>query len=137
MRLVLLDTHVFIWYVNGNEELTKPIRAAINTAAQQNVLYLAAISLWEVSMLEKRRRIILERACLAWLHDAIHATYIQIVPITPAISVESCNLPGSFHEDPADRLIVATARVEGMHLFTRDSRILSYGQSKHIAVRKI
>jgi len=136
LSVILLDTHVFIWYVNGNEELRKPTRKIIDTAIQNNTLYLAAISLWEISMLDAKKRIILEMPCLEWLNHAIKEIRLQILPITPAIAIESCHLPGGFHEDPADRLIVATARVEGLALATRDTKILTYSQSKYLAVVK-
>ena len=136
MTTLLLDTHVFIWYVNGNEELHKRTRNLIDAATHANGLYLAAISLWEISMLDLKQRIILEMPCLEWINRAVKALHLQIVPITPSIAVESCNLPGNFHGDPADRLIIGTARAEGLTLATRDATILDYAKTKLLSAVK-
>jgi|SRR5579862_1752795 len=137
MKKILLDTHTFIWQVNGETTLTKATRQLIDNAAHEGILYLAAISLWEISMLDKRKRIILEMPCLEWINKALELTHTQILSLTPSIAVESCYLPGDFHEDPADRLIVSTARVENLAILTRDTRILSYGQNKYVATMKV
>ena len=134
---ILLDTHVFIWYVNGNTEIGKRLKNQIDEAIQSHSIYLASISLWEISMLDMKQRIILEMPCLEWINCAIEETHTQVLPITPTIAVESSNLPGKFHGDPADRLIVATARAEGLVLATRDANILDYGKSKLLSVLKV
>lgn len=136
MKGLLLDTHVWIWYVIGSPEINKSLRKEIGNAIKENSIYIAAISLWEISMLESRRRIILEMPCLEWIKNAIDYTHAQILHMIPEIAVESCYLPDSFHEDPADRLIVATARVEGLPIVTRDARILQYSKQKCITAIK-
>lgn len=135
MNKILLDTHVLIWYVNGNE-INKKTQKIIDSAIQNHSIYLAAISLWEISMLSAKQRIILEMPCLEWINRASDELQLQIAPITPSIAVESCNLPKNFHGDPADRLIVATARTEGMSLITSDSNILQFGKTKLLSVIK-
>lgn len=134
---LLLDTHVWFWYVVGDETLKKPTRNIINSAAQNSTLHIAAITLWEISTLDAKKRVIFEMPCLEWIKKATHLTHTQVTPISAAIAVESCNLPDGFHDDPADRMIVATARVEGMTLLTRDARILSYGRKKYISTIKV
>lgn len=136
MTSLLLDTHVWIWYLNGSSDLKKSLQKNITNGLYNHEVFLAAISLWEICMLEKKQRIILEMPCLEWINRFIDLTHIHIIPISPAIAAESCYLPGKFHDDPADRLITATARVEGLALVTRDARILSYGQDKHISTIK-
>lgn len=136
MSKFLLDTHVFIWHINGDEELAKSTRKLIDIAAQNNTLYMAAISLWEISMLSLKKRIILGMPCLEWINKSLIATRTQVLPLTPAIAVESCHLPGTFHEDPADRLIVSTTRIEGLTVLTRDSKILTYSRSKYVSALK-
>lgn len=136
MKGLLLDTHVWIWYVIGSNEINKALRKEIGNAIKNNHIYIAAISLWEISMLESRRRIILEMPCLEWIKNAIDYTHAQILQLSPEIAVESCNLPDSFHDDPADRLIVATARVAALQIVTRDSRILDYSKRKFISAVK-
>lgn len=136
MKGLLLDTHVWIWYVIGSNEINKLLRKEIAKAIKNNNIYIAAISLWEISMLESKRRIILEMPCLEWIKNAIDYTHAQILQLSPEIAVESCNLPDSFHDDPADRLIVATARVEALPIVTRDSRVLEYSKRKYISAIK-
>ena len=136
MKPLLLDTHVWIWYINGNEELSRSVRQVITTALHENNASLAAISLWEIGMLEKKQRIILEMPCQEWIKQSLALTHLRIQPLTPEIATEACQLPGNFHEDPADRMIVATARVEGLTLLTRDKRILEYGRHKYLSTLK-
>ncbi len=136
MNPLLLDTHVWIWYVNGSDELKKPIRNTITEALHNSHVYLAAITLWEISMLVKRQRIILDMPVLEWMNKSIDITRINVAPLTPAIAAESCQLPGEFHGDPADQLIVATARVEGLTLVTRDKLIMAYSSHKYLSALK-
>lgn len=136
MNSILLDTHVWVWYTSGNENLPKSTRKTIDLAAQNRSLWIAAISLWELSMLDARKRIILDMPCLEWINKSIELIPLQIAALTPSISTESCRLPGEFHGDPADRLIIATARVEGLSLITRDTKILNYGRTKYVSTIK-
>ena len=77
-------------------------------------------------MMVSRGRIKLTVSVEEWLDQAIHRTGLTLLEINPEIAVESCNLPGSFHKDPADRIIVATSRVRGIPLISKDQEILSY-----------
>ena len=85
-------------------------------------------------MLEARGRITLAKPCSEWVDDALAAPGFGLAPLTPDVAVESVRLPGPFHDDPADRMIVATARLAGAQLVTRDKRILDYGARGHVAV---
>jgi PIN domain nuclease of toxin-antitoxin system len=84
-------------------------------------------------MLEKRERIILEMPCQEWINQSIELTHIQIALMTPTLAIESCHLPGNIHEDPADRMIMATARVEGLTLITRDKKMIAYSHNKYVS----
>src|SRR6185312_15737144 len=95
MKGLLLDTHVWIWYVIGSNEISKSLRKEIGNAIKNNNLYIAAISLWEISMLESKQRIILEMPCLEWIKNAIDFTHARVLPLISEIAVESCYLPGS------------------------------------------
>ena len=129
----ILDTHTFLWFVGGNKaELNQKNISDIEQYANSHSLYLSAISLWEISMLAKKGRITLEIPCLKWIDQALQMPGLELVPLTPAIAVESSFLPGDFHGDPADRMIVATARVIQATLITRDVKIINYGQQGYM-----
>lgn len=128
----VLDTHVFLWLMQGSKELSLKSIKEIEYYGQNHSLYLAAISLWEIAMLEKKGRITLHQPCLQWLEQALEVPGINVVPLSPLVAVESSYLPGDFHGDPADRLIIATARSLQAKLITRDSKILHYALSGHI-----
>ncbi len=133
-RALLLDTHVWIWLVNGDAELGADALAAIERAAAAGSVLISAISVWEVAMLKAKGRIVLAKPCAQWVREALSAPGLSLTPLTPEIAVESCQLPGSFHDDPADRLIVATARVADATLVTKDERIFAYGAAGHVSV---
>jgi len=128
---IVLDTHTFLWLMLG-KELSQKIQSLIETSAQNKELYLSAISLWEIAMLENKGRIILSEPCLLWLQQATSIPGLNLVPLSAEISVDSVNLPKSFHGDPADRIIVATARQFNAVLFTRDKKILSYAKEGYV-----
>lgn len=134
---LLLDTHVWLWLISGEKTLSSKSLSIIQTANETQTLYLSDISLWEMSMLASKNRIILNQPVLAWIHMAIKLTGVRLIRLTSEICVESTELPGMFHGDPADRLIVATARVMNLHLMTRDAKILEYGHSKFLQVLAI
>jgi PIN domain nuclease of toxin-antitoxin system len=128
-RTLLLDTHVWIWFVMGSDELHgAAIRGSMESAIKSSGLFISSISLWETAMLVAKRRIALSIDTLDWIHAGLRETGIQTIEITPEIAVESVNLCDSFHGDPADRIIVATARVRNCCLVTRDARILAYSR---------
>jgi PIN domain nuclease of toxin-antitoxin system len=132
---LLLDTHVWIWLLNGNQDkLSADIINTIETASQKDAICISAISLWEVAMLASKNRIKFPIGCKRWLQQALNAPGIQLIPITPEIAVDSTMLPGDFHGDPADRLITATARQIQATLLTRDNKILRYAKSGNVNV---
>ena len=125
--LLLLDTHVWIWLVNGGPE---PLQAgaadAIRRASAGSALAVSAISVWEVAMLEAKGRLQLQMDCLEWVSEATRRSGVRILPLSPEIAVASTRLPGEWHGDPADRIIAATARHESAALVTRDRALLAY-----------
>ena len=136
-NLLLLDTHAWLWLVGGAEPLKRSVLSTVERGARQGRIQVSAISVWEVAMLEAKGRIRLSKDCLAWVHDALASPGISLVPLTAEIAVESCRLPGTFHGDPADRILVATARLLGATLLTRDAMILSYGRKNHVAAMAV
>ena len=131
MRL-LLDTHVLIWLVEGLDALPRTSRDIVDQAARSHGVAVSAISFWEVAMLHERRRISLSKPIGEWRTQVLAAPGLDELAITGAVGIEAVHLPGGFHDDPADRLIVATARLGGMRLATRDARLLRYGAEGHV-----
>ena len=131
--LLLLDTHVWLWVVAGAPDLSVKARDAIVETAAAGSLRIAAISLWEIALLASRGRIVLGKSIGLWLDEALADPGPAIDPLTPQVAIESQALPDVFHRDPADRLIVATARVANATLMTRDRRILDYAARGHLA----
>jgi PIN domain nuclease of toxin-antitoxin system len=129
---LLLDTHVWLWLVLASEALGSAARRTISRAASVGNLRIAAVTVWEVALLASRRRIVLGKPTIAWVEEAVVASTVMITPLSPAIAVESWELPGIFHADPADRIIVATARATGATLLTRDRGILDYAACGHL-----
>jgi PIN domain nuclease of toxin-antitoxin system len=131
-HLLLLDTHVWLWLVAGGPDLSTETRDMINAAAAAGTLRIAAISRWEIALPASRGRIVLGKSIGFWLREALADPGPGLDPLTAEIAVESYALPDVFHRDPADRLIVATARVANATLMTRDRRILDYAARGHL-----
>ena len=130
---LLLDTHVWLWFMLANAELASNEQNAINRAAASGRLRIAAISVWEAALLASRGRVALHQPLALWIAEAVSAPGLSIEPLLPQVAVEAASLPETFHRDPADRLIVATARVAKATLMTRDQRILDYAARGHLA----
>jgi PIN domain nuclease of toxin-antitoxin system len=130
--LLLLDTHVWLWLVAGSPDLSTEARHSIDGAAAAGTLRIAAISLWEIALLASRGRIVLGKSISLWLEEALADPGPAIDPLSPQIAIESYALPDVFRRDPADRMIVATARVTSAVLMTRDQQILDYAARGHL-----
>lgn len=124
--MTLLDTHAWLWWVSGDRRLSKRARTAIERAARGETLALSAISIWEVAKKVEKGQLTLDRPLDDWLDLALSAGSLQVLELTRTVLVESCRLPSPFHGDPADRIIVATARKRTAALVTADRRIRSY-----------
>ncbi len=134
---LLLDTNCWIWLDDGNSRLKKPHQDLISHAAINNQLYLSAISLWEFCMLEEKKRITIQRPAEEWIKESIKLAKVHIIPLSPEVAAESCRLPGNFHGDPADRIIVASAKVHGLTLLTSDKKILTYSKKAHLKTIRV
>ena len=134
MSAALLDTHVLVWLVAGNGQLRPLARQRIESAAQQQQLWVSAITPWEIGMLAAKGRLVLDRGVMDWLAAALSLPAVRLAALEPAIAVASTRLPGELHGDPADRLVVATARALGATLITADAALLAYGGLGHVAV---
>ncbi len=120
---VLLDTHVWLWWILGSNRLPARERVALDRLASRAALRLAAVSLWEAQMLHAKGRLTLDRPFDVWIRDAAAAAVVEIAPLDVEVVVALDGLPASFHGDPADRLIVATARAHRFRLATHDRAI--------------
>jgi PIN domain nuclease of toxin-antitoxin system len=120
---VLLDTHVWIgWLLPGASPAVRE-RAALDQAAERGELRISAISLWEAQMLHARGRLELRVPFPAWLQAAAAPSVVTVLPVDVDVVLALDAIPRTFHGDPADRLIVATARAHALPLATGDSRI--------------
>lgn len=130
--MIVLDTHIWVWWVHGDKRLTETQIETI-TANETNVIGVSAISCWEVAKLVEYGRLVLPLPPKEWLEQALSYPGIRLLELTPEIAVESTQLPGEFHRDPADQIIVATARLHNCPLVTSDGNLLNYSHVKTIA----
>jgi len=127
--VIVLDTHIWIWWVHGDPGLSKHAQKLIDSSASSG-LVVSSISCWEVAKLVQNGRLELPCHVSEWLVIALAYPGVQLTEISPTICVESTQLPGEFHRDPADQLIVATSRVMNVPLLTVDRKILKYPHVK-------
>ena len=128
---MLLDTHAALWLSQGIE-LTPSVEQRITAARNQDGVYLSAVTVWEVGNLIRRRRIALPMALADWVNSFLDLGGFQTIGLSVEIVISAANLPGKFHDDPADRFLVATARDRVVPIVTRDTRILDYAKAGHL-----
>lgn len=127
----VLDTHVWLWWMSGDDRLKPHWRNAIETDANVGV---SAISLFEVAWLVEHNRIDLGCALNWWFEQALDASNIALLPITPAIAEKAVSLP-KHHSDPQDRIIIATALVHQAQLLSADSKFKFYKELSNLLIR--
>jgi PIN domain nuclease of toxin-antitoxin system len=133
---VILDTHIWVWLTIGSSELSKSSIGLIERAAASGLVYIPAIVVWEVATLAAKRRLTFKMPTRQWVEEALSQQGINLIPLLPTIAVESTELPGEFHSDPADRIIVATARIKSLPIMTRDAKILDYARKGNLTAIK-
>ncbi|MBA3763136.1 MAG: type II toxin-antitoxin system VapC family toxin [Chthoniobacterales bacterium] len=121
----LIDTHIWIWWVSRNPKLPAKIIAVLDHTPDRP--WLSVASLWELSNLVETGEIELAPSPRAWLEAATHPLTVELAQLTRAVALELLELPASLHRDPADRIIVATARALEVPLLTFDRRIRRSG----------
>lgn len=125
--MVLLDTHIWLWWLLGDGPLSPKERQALDKLAAQRSLAVSWVSVWETEMLERKQRITLQPNLAEWIAMATQPDVCLLLPADIEVVLAQRRLPDSFHGDPADRLITATALLAGMELATADSRIIESG----------
>ena len=131
---IVLDTHILLWLSLSPEKITGEATDALKKASGRGGMLVSPISLWEIAMLARKRRLVLGQPTLEWINDALHHPGLALAPITQQIAVDSNELPDRFAGDPADCILIATARSESASLATRDAAILDYAARGHVKV---
>jgi len=122
----LLDTHTWVWWNMRPQNLSLKVRNLIANADGYDEILLSAISPWEFCKLLEKGRIGISYNPEEWMNEALQMPKLRFVYLTPSIAYRSTILPQPFHDDPADQIIVATAREENATILTKDKRILNY-----------
>src|SRR5580700_877550 len=131
--LLLLDTHCWLWAQLGLvRRLSQAALKAIQNAESDGALRVSVISIWELAVWEKRGKLALPMDVRTWVEEALSKPGISVAPLTPEIAIESAHLPGELHGDPADRMLVATARMLGATLLTKDAQLIRYSHQRHV-----
>lgn len=131
--MIVIDTHVLVWWVSGDKSLSATAAKAIkDTLDNGGEVIVSSISAWEISMLIEKDRLILSMDVENWLDEVTQIDGVRFVPVNNEIGIKSTVLPGEFHKDPADRMIVATARKLAVPLVTADEKIRDYEHVKTV-----
>jgi PIN domain nuclease of toxin-antitoxin system len=128
----LLDTHAWVWWLAEDRRLSRRAKAAITAGLVDQDLWISLISVWEVAKKVEKKQLILDRPLNQWLDEALTLQGLGVWELTRPILVESCELPQPFHGDPADQILVATARHHGAMVVTKDQRIRHYAHVQSV-----
>lgn len=131
--MIVIDTHVLVWWVSGSDSLSDAADKIIKDTLNSNdEVIISSISAWEISMLIEKGRLVLSMDVESWFDEVSQIDGVRFMPVDNEISIKSTMLPGEFHKDPADRMIVATARKLAVPLITADEKIIHYEHVKTI-----
>jgi PIN domain nuclease of toxin-antitoxin system len=130
--VILLDTHPLIWFSAGDERLGDRTRQLISDCGRRDEVLLSPISFWETAMLVRKGRVTLGMSTHAWATAVQASDRMRIADLSPATGVDAGELPGDIHGDPADRILIATARAVGCALVTADRKILGHAAAGHL-----
>jgi PIN domain nuclease of toxin-antitoxin system len=130
--VILLDTHVWVWFISNPELLSKAAKKAIHTSMEQKAIVISSISAWEVALLVAKKRLKFTMSVTDWITKSERLPFFQFLPVDNSVAVKSVNLPQPLHRDPADRLIIATAITIAAPVVTKDKKLLDYPHVKTI-----
>ena len=128
--MIVLDTHSWIWWVSNPAFLSETAKQIIDEAVTEMNVFISSISAWEVAVLVSRGRLKLTMSTGDWVAASEALPFVEFVPVNNSIALKSVQLPGPLHNDPADRIIIATAVSLGAVLVTKDEKIRSYPHVK-------
>ena len=131
MRPLLLDTCAVIWIAAGDSISAEATEALRDASAGKTAIGISPISVWEIGLLVARGRLALSTSPRAWIATVLAQPNVELAKMPPDTLLDSSFLPGEPPRDPADRIILATARAEGMRIVTRDRAMLSYARAGH------
>ena len=131
--MVVIDTHVLVWWVSDDASLSKKAKRIISeTLKKGSEVLISSISAWEIAMLIEKGRLVLSMEVESWLEAVEQIEGVRFMPVDNEVWIKSTQLPGEFHKDPADRMIVATARQLAVPLVTADEKIIKYEHVKTV-----
>ena len=131
--MVLLDTHAWVWLHDGNPRLGKGgFLDLIESARETGGVLVSIISVWEIGMLVAKNRLKLRNDVGDWTAAGLDKPGMRLLPISTGVAINSTRLPGEFHADPADQILVATARELDIPIITADAKILAYSRAGHV-----
>jgi len=130
--VIVLDTHVWVWWLSDPEKLPARARRTVMEAAGDRAIYISAISAWEIALLASRGRLTFTMDAQDWITKSEALPFLHFVPVDNAIAVRSVRLEQPFHNDQADRIIVATAITMGVPVVTSDTKIRKYPHVKSV-----
>lgn len=130
--MIVLDTHAWIWWVSSPEYLSETAKQTIDEAATGKNIFISSISAWEIAILVSRGRLKLTMSPADWVAASEALPFFDFVPVSNSIALKSVQLPGILHDDPADRIIIATAVSLGAVLVTKDEKIRNYPHVKTV-----
>lgn len=131
--MITLDTHSLIWWVSSPEKLSdKAIKTIDRELKRKGEILVSSISVWEIYILVKKRRLELVMDVDVWFEKIESLNFVQFVPVDNKIAAKSVMLPEPLHNDPADRIIIATSLLYGAPLITSDTKILNYPHARSI-----
>lgn len=131
-QAVLIDTHILIWMMTSSKQLRPDDKKRIEMAMRDGCLFVSAISFWEIAMLAKSGRLLLSIPIDQWLQEVLHVPGLHVLELSIPILLESVQLPDGCHKDPADRMIIASARVNQYPLMSYDEKIIQYAQNGYL-----
>jgi|SRR3989338_5657029 len=130
--MTILDTHVLIWWLDQPDKLSKKAKQEIDNAVIKTELKASSISIWEICLLVKKNRLKLTMDLQSWIDKIEELPFLQFIPVDNKIALKSVLLNNKLHQDPADRIIIATTLIYGTKLVTSDKRILKYKEVNSI-----